>query len=109
MLVKAGDDLDALRTVMHLMEAAPEESRLVAPAVPPVIEERDGQVAGDGAAGNAEGVGGPKAMVLHPAVPFEAGQPDDADLHGVEQGGAEPPAGNLRPTAAGTGQLAEHH
>src|SRR5688572_14030889 len=37
-LVEAGDDLDALRAVMHLVEGAPEERRLMPPAVPPVIE-----------------------------------------------------------------------
>src|SRR5262249_39822874 len=35
-LVEAGDDLDALRAVVYLMEPAPQEVDLVPPAMPPV-------------------------------------------------------------------------
>src|SRR5262249_35479899 len=37
MLVKAGDYFDALRTMVYLVQPAPQEVDLVPPAVPPVV------------------------------------------------------------------------
>ena len=44
MFVERRDDLDALRTVMDLMKAYPEKVNFVAPAMPPVEDERGNEV-----------------------------------------------------------------
>src|SRR5262252_8641082 len=55
-LVKTGDDLNPPRTVMHLVKPPPKEITLVPPAVPPVKEKRNRQIAGSRAARHAPSV-----------------------------------------------------
>jgi hypothetical protein len=50
MLVERRDDFDALRTVVDLVKAAPQEIHFVPPAMPPVEDERRDEVS-DHAAG----------------------------------------------------------
>lgn len=45
--VKTGDHFNALEAVMDLVEPASEEIALVAPAMPPVEEKSDGEIAED--------------------------------------------------------------
>jgi hypothetical protein len=44
MLVERSDDFDALRTVVDLVKAAPQEIHFVTPAMPPVENERRDEV-----------------------------------------------------------------
>jgi len=53
MFVKTRDDLNALRAVMHRMTPSPREVDLMAPAAPPVVDERDDNVSHDGATGKS--------------------------------------------------------
>src|SRR5579885_819578 len=108
-LVEVPDDLDTLRAVVDLVEPAPEEVRLVAEAVPPVVDEGERQVADDGPAGDAKAIRRPRPVPQHPAVPGHGGDEYHAHLETVEQGGAEPPPGHPRPRAARPEQFAADH
>src|SRR5436309_2482069 len=50
MLVKAGDDFDALRTVVKLMEPPPKKGRFVPPTMPPIVNKRDDEIPDERAA-----------------------------------------------------------
>ena len=80
-LVEARDHLDALRAVMQLMHPLPEELNLMAPAMPPVVHEREHQVAEQRTTGDTESISGPDPMLEHPRLPEDAGKPDDAGLN----------------------------
>src|SRR5947209_13267465 len=109
MLIKAGDDLDALWAVMNLVQPAPETIDFVTPAVPPVVDEGDHQVTDDGSPSHAEAVRRPGAVPHHPAVPGNAGDKHHADLDAVENGGPHPPPGDARPGSPWSADLPRDH
>src|SRR5262249_43942063 len=109
MLVEGGDDLDPLRAMVELVEPAPQKIDLMPPAVPPIVNKADDQVAHQPTASDAKGVGRPAPVPDQPAVPADAGDVDRGDLETVEQRRPRPPAGHLRPRPAGPSHFAPEH
>jgi hypothetical protein len=90
-LVEGGEQLDALRAVVELVEPAPEEVALVAQPVPPVVDEGDHQVAHDRAAHDTQPLSLEEAVFPEP-VPQALTEQEDADeAQGVEGDGPGPP------------------
>src|SRR5262249_42632229 len=100
---------DPLRAVVDLVEPSPEEVTLVTPAVPPVVEEWDGQITENGAGVDAQRIGVPRAVQQHPAIPSGAGNPDGSYLYSVEQTRQRPTSARVRPVTGGTASLHHHH
>jgi hypothetical protein len=95
MLVKAGQDFEAARGVMDLVEGAPEKLRFVPTAMPPIKNKR-GKDVNDGG-----GAPGPKVFaqmkqrpLAEPMVPSHASEEHDSELNRVDQKDPRPPSAN---------------
>ena len=81
MLVEGRDELDAPRAVMDLVEEAPQDVHLVAPAVPPVEDERRDEVADEAADHRPDVVGEMEQRPgREPFLPRHSGEQDDSEL-----------------------------
>jgi hypothetical protein len=109
MLVETRDYFDALGAMVHLVKPAPERRRAMAPVVPPIINERDHEIADDGAARDSQTVGRPQTVTRHPVIPQKSGNVDDGYLAAVQESRASPPAGDFGPAAAGLGEFDQQH
>ena len=67
--VEARNDFDSLRTVVDLVNAAPEEWNLVPPAMPPVVDEGNDEIAEKGSTHDAQAIGRPGTIRTHPRIP----------------------------------------
>lgn len=78
---------------MELVTKPPEELRLMADAMPPVVDEGGNEVGDYGAPKSGDMLTQLKERPrLAPSVPGQSGENDDRDLSGVDQGDAGPPA-----------------
>src|SRR5262245_10318470 len=82
---------------MQLMQPSPEKIDLMPPAMPPVIEERENEIADDGAASSSKRFRGKKSESKNEWVKHIAGKQDTADLNKVESDSPAPPAFDRRP------------
>ena len=73
--------------------------------MPPVVDERDGDVAHDRASHGAKRVGRPEPVRAHPRVPHVSRDEDRDGLKPIQENRAAPPAIDTRPPASLTEQF----
>src|SRR6516225_10350532 len=109
MLVETGDDFQALRTMVNLMNPPPKEWRSVAPAVPPVKDKGSCEISEQGFTESAQPRQRKKTMPHQPAVPCDTGKPHRKNLKSIKERCAKPPSPHGGPISAWARVFVQNH
>ena len=96
-LIEAGNDLNPLRAVVHLVKPAPEKRYIVTNPVPPVINKYDGDVPDKDLEGRRSSGEAPHTPAFHELIPKDPRGEHAGNLDAVKEHGAVPPSRHLRP------------